>query len=213
MLFRRKNKQNLTDRTIDILWPRRGFRRAWTYVWHRVTRISASPHVIAIGFAAGAFASFTPFVGFHFIIGAIFALIVGGNVLASALGTSVGNPITFPFIWFSTYNMGAFLLGYESKGKVSLTFPDGLFGKILTNPGAFWLEFWGILKPVAWPMLIGSIPLGLAIGTLVYVIVKPLVISYQNRRQKKFAEHPEVAKRAERRAQQRTHKSVQSDVS
>ena len=57
---------------------------------------------VAAGVAAGAFTSFTPFMGLHFLFAALFAWAIRGNLLASALGTFVGNPLTFPFIWAAT---------------------------------------------------------------------------------------------------------------
>lgn len=169
-----------------MIWPRRGLRRAWTYIWHRVTRISATPHVIAIGFAAGAFASFTPFVGFHFIVGGILALIVRGSVLASALGTSVGNPLTFPFIWYATYNLGGYLLGYAHRGDISITFPEGMALMLFTDPAGFWQIFWDALGPLIIPMLVGSLPLGLTVAVISYLLVRPAVTGYQSRRKIKL---------------------------
>ncbi len=68
MLFRRREGPTLLHKTLSFLWPRRGLQRGWRYLWHRVTRISATPHTIALGVAIGAFISFTPFVGLHLII-------------------------------------------------------------------------------------------------------------------------------------------------
>lgn len=183
MLFRRRHGPTLSQRILGFLWPRRGLHRGWRYVWHRVTRISATPHTIALGVAAGAFASFTPFMGFHFIIAAAIAVAFGGSILASALGTAVGNPLTFPFIWLSTYNLGAMLLGYRQRTHVHIDLPDNVLTLLFTEPGRFWRAFWYAVDPYLVPMTVGSIPLGLACGLAVYFIVRSAVAGYQRRRQ------------------------------
>ena len=48
------------------------------------------------------------------------AFVVRGNYLAAAIGTAVGNPWTFPFIWAGTYRLGSFMLG-NRLGKLLLS--------------------------------------------------------------------------------------------
>jgi hypothetical protein len=36
----------------------------------------------------------------HFVLSALLAYIARANIIASAIGTVVGNPWTFPFIWW-----------------------------------------------------------------------------------------------------------------
>ncbi len=182
MLFKRRDRLGLVSRMRGWLWPRRGWRRSVAYVWHRVTRLSASPHEIALGFAAGMFASFTPFMGFHFLLGAIVALVLGGNVLASAFGTFVGNPLTFPLIWIGTYNLGGLILGHDLREKLVLKFPDNTFANLLHHPLYGWQEFWSVLGPVVTPMSVGGVVLGTVMGSIGYVLVRPMVAAYQNRR-------------------------------
>ena len=188
MLFRPRQKPSLVVRTQNMIWPRSGMRRATMYLWHRLTRISATPHVISLGFAAGAFASFTPFVGFHFVIGGIIALLIGGNVLASALGTCIGNPLTFPIIWLSTFNLGGFILGYDHRSDIDLSMPDGTWVLFFKQPAEFWRIFWDAVGPLLKPMILGSIPLGVISAVVVYLLVYPAVEGYQHRRRERLAQ-------------------------
>src|SRR5690606_9209209 len=110
MLFRRRKPAHFGERLRVFLWPRRSFWRSAQYFAKRVLRLTATPHAIAAGIAAGTLASFTPYLGFHFIIAAAVAWVIRGNLIASALGTAVGNPLTFPFIWASTMAAGRFIL-------------------------------------------------------------------------------------------------------
>jgi len=183
MLFRRRKGPTFWQRLLIVLWPRRGLQRGWRYLWHRMARISATPHTIALGAAAGAFASFTPFMGLHFIIAGAIALALGGSILASALGTAVGNPLTFPVIWLSTYNLGALLLGYRQRTRLNIEMPDDMLILLFSEPTAVWRAFWSAIDPYLVPMTVGSIPLGIACGLAVYLVVRSAVAGYQRRRQ------------------------------
>ena len=61
--------------------------------------------------------SFTPLVGLHIVLGCLMALIVRGNFLAVAVGTLVGNPWTFPFMWLAGYELGKLMLGPDIAGR------------------------------------------------------------------------------------------------
>lgn len=182
-MFARRDKLSPISRARHFLLPPGGFRRAYAYVWHRAKRISASPHVIALGFAIGAFVSFTPFLGLHFLLAALLAWLLRGSVLASALGTAVGNPLTFPFIWWGTYNVGGWLLGYEHRNEIVIDLPHGLWLNLVHDFGGFWKQFWEVMGPIIVPMMVGALPLGAAVGIIAYLLVRPTVASYQRRRQ------------------------------
>ncbi|HEV7418115.1 MAG TPA: DUF2062 domain-containing protein, partial [Tianweitania sediminis] len=73
-----------------------GLKRYGRYLLRRLERMTASPHQVAAGAAAGAAVSMFPLIGFHFIFGFVLAFLTRGSMLAAALGTAVGNPLTFP---------------------------------------------------------------------------------------------------------------------
>ncbi|WP_068083018.1 DUF2062 domain-containing protein [Polycladidibacter stylochi] len=188
MLFKRRTKPTRLQRLRVAVWPRHSWRRSAKYFSKRVLRLSASPHTVAIGFACGAAASMTPFVGFHFILSFILAYIIRGNMLAAALGTSVGNPLTFPFIWATTYQFGSFLLQQEAtatpnlkaihKAHMAASHHLGLLDKItlmLTKS-----------MDTLLPMLVGSLPLALAVGLCFYFPIKAAVRTYQKNRYHRF---------------------------
>ena len=54
-----------------------------------------------------------------------------GNLIASALGTAVGNPWTFPFIWAWIYTVGYWILGGEANPYLPTEFS---FDYIFDNP-------------------------------------------------------------------------------
>lgn len=175
MLFQRRHPPHWMERLRIALWPRRSFVRSAKYFRKRVLRLTASPHAISAGFAAGALASFTPFVGFHFILSFVIAFIIGGNMLAAALGTSVGNPVTFPLIWASTYRAGSAIL----EGGISDAH------KRIIHPGLFEHSIDRIL-PIIKPMLVGSLTLGLLVAAVIYVVIYMAVGTYQKARRAKL---------------------------
>lgn len=187
-MFKRRKKLGIAARSSNMIWPRAGVKRSLVYVWHRVARISGTPHFITIGVVSGVFASWTPFVGLHFILAALIAFFLRGSLLASALGTFFGNPFSFPFIWLGTYNLGGVLLGYQAKSSIDLSLPEGTFWLLFSNPPAFFEAIWSVMGPYFIPMLIGSIPLGLAICIPIYFILRPIITKYQKRRRDRLEE-------------------------
>ena len=180
-MFAARERQGFGRKVREFVWPSIGVQRAWHYRMHRLARLKVSPHQLAIGFAAGAFASFTPFIGLHFILAALSAFVVRGNLLASAVGTVVGNPITFPFIWIASYNVGAAMLGLSTRDEISLTTDDAV-GFFTDGPIAFCKMLWDSVEPVIWPMVLGGIPLGLVCGFVCYWIVLSTLRKFRARR-------------------------------
>jgi uncharacterized protein (DUF2062 family) len=209
MILKRRKSVGLFRKVRNFFWPEIGFPRAAKYMSHKVNRISGSPHAIALGFAAGAFASFTPLIGFHFVVAALIAWAIGGNMLASAIGTSVGNPLTFPFIWFITHNTGSYLLGLEGREEISISTPEAGMQLLFTHPAQFFSELWSGLEPVFFPMCVGSIPLGLSCAIASYVLLKPAVGKYKKRR-RKLREKRMAELRKRRDAQAASHQGAGS---
>ncbi len=183
MVFKARKQPSLPDRMRDLVWPRIGFRRAFAYILHRMARLAQSPHHVAMGFAAGAFAAFTPFVGFHFVIAGIIAWIFGGSIIASAIGTTIGNPLTYPLIWFSSYEAGTLFVDHDKHiASIDLSPLHDSYGQILSDPVGFAQTFWHVLEPVIVPLSIGSTILGILAAALCYFAVRPLVRTYRERR-------------------------------
>ncbi|WP_170984201.1 DUF2062 domain-containing protein [Rhodoligotrophos defluvii] len=182
MLFGRRERARLRHRLRDWVWPRSGWRRALTYLWYRIVRISGTPHRIAVGIASGVFVSFTPFIGLHFLLAALIALALKGNVLASAIGTVVGNPLTFPLIWMTSYNIGMKLLGRTPSKAVADTSPPDLSVMLLEPSDHAWGRLWAVLEPMLLPMTIGGALLGLVFAAISYYIARIGIEAYQSRR-------------------------------
>ena len=177
MLFRRRKSIGFWERTRILFWPRRSFSRSFQYFGKRVLRLSATPHAIAAGVAAGVMASWTPFLGLHFIVAAALAFLFAGNIIASALGTAFGNPLTFPFMWTASYRMGNYILVDDFDGDVPGIDLGGLFRE---------LDIQQLWDPVLKTMAIGCIPFALAFGLGFYVITYVSVATFQSRRRRRL---------------------------
>ena len=183
-----------------MIYPPGGWIRAISYVIHRLRRLPDKPHRIARGIAAGIFVSFSPFFGFHFLIAAGLAWLMGGNMVAALLATFVGNPLTFPIIMTVSVELGGWLLGHP--GGLPLHAIVGAFAgasvelwenlrAVFTAQPAHWTSLIRFFHRVFWPYLVGGIIPGIGAGLTGYYLSLPVIGAYQKRRQKKLRERIE----------------------
>lgn len=178
MLFQRRHPPTRKERIRLLVWPRRSFSRSFRYGGKRILRITASPHAVAAGLAVGVFSAFTPFFGFHLIIAIVLAYFLAGNIAAAALGTTLANPLTLPFIWGSTFELGRFVM----NGSIDAAPPVHL-GRALET-----MHFDEIWTPLLKPMLFGSTILGAAFAVVVYFVTRFAVSAFRRRRIDRLAE-------------------------
>ncbi|MEK1930599.1 MAG: DUF2062 domain-containing protein [Pararhizobium sp.] len=174
MLFRRKTPATMSGRLREFLWPRKGFSRGVRYLSMRVLRISSSPHSIAVGVAAGAASSATPFVGFHILIALALAYLLSGNLIAAGIATALANPLTIPVILVATYEVGVVILGTGGGGALTGE-------SILHKLGH--LDLAHLWEPLLKPMLIGSMPVAAASAAVFYIAAFYAAKLFQSRRQ------------------------------
>lgn len=182
MIFASRNKRSLKRRLLNLVWPEMGFRRAVRYTGYRLARISSSPHMIALGFAVGAFSAFTPLIGLHFVVAAIIALVLRASIVASALGTIIGNPLTLPLIWLASYDLGALLLGGKLRSHVDVVLPHHTHGMLFRDPLAFFSLVWKAVEPVFVPLVLGGAILGAVTAAVGYWLVRSTVMRFQEQR-------------------------------
>ncbi len=186
MLGRRTPRPRF-DQALAWLWPHRGLKRTARYFLKRIARIKGSPHAIAAGIASGAAVSFLPLPGLHFVLAGVLAFALRGSLIASAVGTVVGNPWTFPFIWVAGYRIGGWL-GVGEGGAVQDVRP----GEWLANLGAdLWRGHFAEAAADSWPVLAPTLVGGglLAVGVWfsLYGLGRTSVAAYQTQRRAKLA--------------------------
>lgn len=206
-MFKRRNKKSVLRSLGEAFYPRGGWRRASSYVLHRLRRLPDTPHRVCVGIAAGCFVSFLPLFGLHFLLAALFAWLFRGNILAALLGTFFGNPITFPIIAVSSLELGNWLLG--NPGSMGFSEVMGAIGRA-TSELTFNLmsvfnddtAHWGRLEVFLWrvfiPFMLGGTILGIPASIAMYYLCFPLVLAYQRRRYNKLKKRFEAARQLSR---------------
>ena len=192
-MFKRRERRSIFRFFYEVIFSFKGISRAIEYISIRLKRIPDTPHKISLGMSCGIFASFTPLFGLHFLIAGLLSYLLRANVLASLIGTFVGNPITFPIITVFNLKLGEWILGsseYSSGdgGKIFEGFLDFIFliyksffteGSIGENNVPRMNEF---LNGVFIPYSLGGLIVGIFIAVISYFLLRPLVATYQKKR-------------------------------
>ena len=175
---------------------RRSIWGAWSEslktVARRLVNLRASPHEIALGCAIGAFVSITPLLGVQTILAVLLAACCARSVPAAIAGTFVGNPLSWPFIWVSTYAMGLQIVGLEGVLDPA-TFQHNMllvWAAVVDLSAVSRCHGDAVVGRLFWPMLAGSIPMGLLTGAVVYYICRNGVQAWRHRR---MTRHPTAA--------------------
>jgi hypothetical protein len=208
VVFKRRDRRSPVQIASEFVYPRGGWTRAFHYVKHRVRRLPDSPERIARGIGAGVFAAFTPFYGLHFVVAALAARLINGNILAALSGTFFGNPLTYVPIGVICLQAGHFILGTEFQEGDT----HGLMGKfadalgdlkdniiaIFSDRVADWSGLRVFYDEVFFPYLVGGILPGLLAGAICHYLSLPLIRTYQQRRRAKIkAKFDEIRRLAE----------------
>jgi len=134
---------------------------------YRLTKIKDFPESVAVGMAWGVSVSFTPLLGFHLIICYLGTWLMRGNIIAATVGTVIGNPWTFPFIFYLDYKIGT---------TIFLNEIDYYEFKI-----SFFIENF---EELFYPTLLGSLPLAVGVWLITFYICKNFLIRRINEKNK-----------------------------
>ena len=109
MPFGRKKKKKLIISIYNFIKIFFAFSRTKKYISLSIKRMKGSPQALSLGLATGIAISFTPFIGLHALLAIFISWVIGGSMAAALIGTLLGNPWTFPFIWYFTFEIGQFI--------------------------------------------------------------------------------------------------------
>ena len=119
MPFGRKKKKRLIISIFNFIKIFFAFSRTKKYISLSIKRIKGTPQALSLGLATGIAVSFTPFIGLHALLAIFISWVIGGSMAAALIGTLFGNPWTFPFIWYFTFEIGQFInygfLSYDEE--------------------------------------------------------------------------------------------------
>jgi uncharacterized protein (DUF2062 family) len=137
--------------------------------------IDDTPERTAAAFALGVFFGFSPLLGFHTLLGIVFAFLLNLNRVAVLLGVYSNLPwFLGPYYAFATM-AGAQITGHklppDLKLKLGALFDMTIFG------GEFWRQLITILKPLLLPYAVGSTFGALAIAAFAYPLALAFVTS------------------------------------
>ena len=143
--------------------------------WHALAGIHDTPHSIAGGAAIGIFLGFTPLFGFKTLIAMLVAWVFRCSYVAAAIAVSLHDVVFFliPVILRLEYGIGFFLLHYPHLWPPKINVHHLQMSE--------WFK-WNIFIKIGWPMLVGSLFVGIPLAAATYFITLPIVTRYQARR-------------------------------
>src|SRR5205807_1644579 len=112
--------------------------------------IDDTPERTAAAFALGVFFGFSPFLGFHTILGILFAFLLNLNRVAVLLGVYSNLPwLLAPYYFFATRFVGAPITQHRIppgfRAQLMSLFELSLFH------ADFWYRLGTLLRPLVWP--------------------------------------------------------------
>ena len=181
-----KSKRSLRSKITEWFYPSIGIRAWCKYMALYLKRQPLTSHKLSLGFAIGIFVSFTPYVGFQGLIAIILCYTFSASLLATFIGSMVGNPWTFPFIWLWIRNFGNFIL-HRDPTVGSMHHVEFTISAIINNLEFYWCEF-------IFPMSVGGIPTGIFVATVAYFVIKYQIDHFRNFRKNLLAKRKQEIK-------------------
>ncbi len=150
----------------------RGIVRRWL---DALLHIDDTPERTAAAFALGVLFGFSPFLGFHTVLGLLFAFLFNLNRVAVLLGVYSNLPwIIGPYYALVTM-AGAKITGHKPPPGFNAQF-GALFERSLFH-GDFWVQLFVLLRPLLWPYLVGSLLGAIVLAALAYPLALGFVTS------------------------------------
>src|SRR5437763_2627401 len=130
--------------------------------------IDDTPERTAAAFALGVFFGFSPFVGFHTLLGITFAFLLNFNRVAVLLSVYSNLPwIVAPYYAFTTMFVGARLTGH----RIPPGFRDqvtALFEQQSLFQSEFWHQLFVLFRPFLVPFTVGSLIGSVVLSAIAY---------------------------------------------
>ncbi len=124
------------------------FRRAAQLLLH----IDEPPQRTALAFAIGVLIAFSPILGLHTLLALAIAFVFRLNRVAILIGAYINNPWTMGPLYLAGTGVGCALLGVSAHELEQIEWS-------LTG-----------LMPYLWPFVVGNLVLGVAAGSVSYVL-------------------------------------------
>lgn len=164
------------------------------FVKTRILHIPDTPERIARGIAVGVFTAYLPLFGLHIFLALLLAAIVRANKLMALLFIWVANPLTAVFIYYPSYRIGRYILGFfHYTGTIDPEQMEALFEETLSIERFFlefftvdlWKQFWMVFTHIGFEMLIGGILLGLIAAHISYRLSLVTIQRFRKRKRRR----------------------------
>jgi uncharacterized protein (DUF2062 family) len=137
--------------------------------------IDDTPERTAAAFALGVLFGFSPLLGFHTLLGIVFAFVLNLNRVAVLLGVYSNLPwFLGPYYAFATM-AGAKITGHQMppglRAQLGALFELSIFDT------QFWRQLITILKPLLWPYAVGSTFGAVILAAIAYPLALAFVTS------------------------------------
>lgn len=157
-MFVRRVKRPILRELREAIWPSMGWRRAYLYYRHRLLRSAGSTYKIVGGLAVGVAVSFLPLLGTHWAEAIFLGWLLRVNKFAAWVGTGIGNPLTFPLMWWADYKAGAYVFGLWGMSDLVMLPNEITWHYLLENPLKLFLPMLlggAIIAAISWPIAYG----------------------------------------------------------
>ena len=136
-----------------------------------LVKLDDSAKKLAVSFAVGVYISVSPFFGIHTILAIVLSVIFKLNKVSTIAGSWVNLPWTIPFVYYSEYKMGEFLLGRN----IDFSLQPYTIEHYLKSGSKVFLS-----------IFIGSVIEGVLFGVIFYFLLKYLIETYRRRKSVSF---------------------------
>jgi uncharacterized protein (DUF2062 family) len=138
-----------------------------------------TPERTATAIGLGVAIGFSPFLGFHLLIGIVLAFFFNLNRVAVLAGVCVNLPWVMGAYYAATTALGTWILGTR--------IPPNLTRQLQL---AWSLPHWGarvdaladLLQPLLWPFTLGSLIGGVLLGVVTYYVALPVLVTIHRHR-------------------------------
>jgi len=161
------------------------------FIKFRILHVDDSPERIARGIAVGVFIGYLPLMGIQMVLAWATAALFKANKVMAVLGAWISNPATAIIIYYPSYRLGRWLLGFTHyKPEIDPEQMEDLIETTLSfyrllvefHSMAFWKEVSSALMNIGLETFIGGTIIGLIAAKIAYWLSYYGVVNHRRRK-------------------------------
>lgn len=170
-IMKRRKPRGFLKKSREAFWPSMGWMRTFHYYRHRMFRKGDSSYEITAGLAMGAAISFTPFLGTHILQTIVLSWLVRASIVAGVVGTFIGNPWTYPFMFVAAYKLGVWLLMFSGFAVFDALPQDIIIANADHEPWQFFMYMVEHPVKILLPLTVGGYLCAVVFWPLFYLLL------------------------------------------